>query len=223
MKLIKKNKILFVAIIAYILVAIFKPSYFVEGLKQSQYYFVEMLQILPAVFILTSLIQTWVPTPVIMKYFGDGSGIKGYGLSFLIGSLSAGPIYAAFPVCKTLFKKGAGIKNIMIILSTWAVIKVPMLINEAKFMGIEYMMIRWVLTVVAIMIMAMIVGRILKPSDIKMTEENIVIDDSVCILCGKCLNDYPDIIIKTDKGFAISDAKEVPEEIKNVCPVGAIR
>lgn len=223
MKLVKKNKILLVAIIAYILVAIFKPSYFVEGLKQSKYYFIEMLQILPAVFILTSLIQTWVPTSVIMKYFGDGSGIKGYGLSFLIGSLSAGPIYAAFPVCKTLFKKGAGIKNIMIILSTWAVIKVPMLINEAKFMGVEYMMVRWVLTVVAIMIMAMIVGRILKPADIKMTEDNIVIDHSVCILCGKCLNDYPDIIIKTDKGFAISNDKEVPEEIKNVCPVGAIR
>jgi len=223
MKKKKKNKILFVAIIAYILVAFFKPSYFVEGLKQSQYYFIEMLQILPAVFILTSLIQTWVPTPVIMKYFGDGSGIKGYGLSFLIGSLSAGPIYAAFPVCKTLFKKGAGIKNIMIILSTWAVIKVPMLINEAKFMGVEYMMVRWVLTVVAIMIMAIIIGRILKPADIKMTKENIMIDDSVCILCEKCLNEYPDVIIKTDKGFAIRDDIEVSEEIINVCPVGAIR
>ncbi|MBI9013331.1 MAG: permease [Clostridiales bacterium] len=222
MKLIKKNKILIVAIIAYILVALFKPSYFVEGLIQSKYYFIEMLQILPAVFILTSLIQTWVPTPVIMKYFGDGSGIKGYGLSFLIGSLSAGPIYAAFPVCKTLFKKGAGIKNIMIILSTWAVVKIPMLINEAKFMGVEYMVVRWALTVVAIMIMAMIVGRFLKPSDIKMTIGNIVIDDSVCILCERCLNDYPDVIIKTDKGFAIRDGKEVSEEILNVCPVGAI-
>jgi len=223
MKLIKKNKILFVAIVAYILVLFIKPAYFVEGLKQSKYYFIEMLQILPAVFILTSLIQTWVPTPVIMKYFGDGSGIKGYGLSFLIGSLSAGPIYAAFPVCKTLFKKGAGIKNIMIILSTWAVVKVPMLINEAKFMGIEYMVVRWVLTVVAIMVMAVIVGRLLKPSDIKMTEEKMMIDHSVCILCGKCLNEYPDVIVKTELGFTIRDDKEASEEIKNVCPVGAIR
>ena len=30
-------------------------------------------------------------------------------------------------------KKGASISNIVIILSAWAVIKVPMLANEAKF------------------------------------------------------------------------------------------
>lgn len=221
--MIKKNKILIIALMAYGLALIVDPSIFMSGLNQSKYYFIEMLQILPAVFILTSLIQTWVPTAVIMKYFGDGSGIKGYGLSFLIGSLSAGPIYAAFPVCKTLFKKGAGIKNIIIILSAWAVVKVPMLINEAKFMGIKYMTIRWLFTILAIFIMAILVDLMVKKEDISIIEEKKYIDTSACILCGKCLNEYPDVIIKTKVGYKISNEADYPDDIDSICPVGAIR
>jgi hypothetical protein len=40
------------------------------------------------------------------------------------------------------------ISNIVIILSTWAVIKVPMLLNESKFLGTKIMFNRWVLTTV---------------------------------------------------------------------------
>jgi hypothetical protein len=36
---------------------------------------------------------------------GEGSGVRGVLFSFLLGSFSAGPIYAAFPVCKMLLKK----------------------------------------------------------------------------------------------------------------------
>ena len=40
--------------------------------------------------------------------------------------------------------------SIIIILSSWAVIKIPMLLNEAKFLGAKFMIIRWLLTVIAI-------------------------------------------------------------------------
>lgn len=220
--MIKKNKILFTAILAYIAVAIFSMDKLVPALDQTKYYFVEMLQILPAVFVLTSLIQTWVPTKVIMKYFGDGSGAKGYVISFLIGSLSAGPIYAAFPVCQTLLKKGAGIKNVVIILSTWAVVKVPMLINEAKFMGIEFMLKRWCLTIVAILIMSWLIGLLVKKEDIQMASEKNTIDSAACILCGKCLKSYPDKIQFVNGKYTLVEGT-LTEEIKDVCPVGAIK
>jgi len=218
----KKHKILIVAILAYIILAFISPDKILGSLNQSKYYFIEMLQILPAVFILTSLIQTWVPTKVIMKYFGDGSGIKGYGISFLIGSLSAGPIYAAFPVCQTLLKKGASIRNIVIILSTWAVVKVPMLINEAKFMGFEYMMIRWLLTLVSIFVMAYLINIFVKEKDIKMVE-NHGIDTGACILCGRCLKAYPDIIVFNNGKYQVIDNKAISKEMEEICPVGALK
>ncbi|MCH4887314.1 permease [Acidaminobacter sp. JC074] len=219
--MIKKHKILIFALCSYGLVLIMSPEKILPALGQSRYYFLEMLQILPAVFILTSLIQTWVPTKVIMKYFGDGSGIRGYGISVLIGSLSAGPIYAAFPVCQTLLKKGASIKNIVIILSTWAVVKVPMLINEVKFMGFKYMIIRWILTIVAIIIMAQLTGLLVKMKDIEFSKEKDLIDEAACILCGKCLHAFPDKVQLVDGKYTLIG--ESTDDLRSVCPMGAIK
>lgn len=220
--MIKKNKILFTAVLAYLLVGLVSVDKLLPALDQTKYYFLEMLQILPAVFVLTSLIQTWVPTKVIMKYFGDGSGIKGYLISFLIGSLSAGPIYAAFPVCQTLLKKGAGIKNVVIILSTWAVVKVPMLINEAKFMGMEFMIKRWCLTIVAILMMSWVIGLLVKKKDIEVKIEKNIIDNAACILCGQCLKSYPDKVQFVKGKYTLVDGA-LTDELKEVCPVGAIK
>ncbi len=64
----KKHKILIIALLSYLVLGIVSFDKVLLSLSQSKYYFMEMLQILPAVFILTSLIQTWVPTKVIMKY-----------------------------------------------------------------------------------------------------------------------------------------------------------
>jgi hypothetical protein len=46
-------------------------------------------------------------------------------------------------------------RNLVIILSAWAVIKVPMLLNELKFLEFEFMAVRWVLTVIAIVVFFM--------------------------------------------------------------------
>lgn len=232
-KKLSKHKILLIAIIGYICVFIINSEIGIKALKESKYYFLEMIQILPPIFILTSLIQTWVPTKVIVDNFGNGSGIRGKVISFAIGSLSAGPIYAAFPVCKTLTKKGASIDNIVIILSSWAVIKIPMLINEAKFMGVNYMIVRWVLTLMAIIIMAKIMKLWIKKDDLKTMESDdnreIIIDKHICVLCGNCTRKYPDIYMIKDKEVIIEKTqlnsmnKDEIEELKACCPLGAIK
>ena len=76
------------------------PSKAVQSLNNSLYYIKEMLIIMPVILLLTSLIEAWVPKKSIERALGEGSGFKGSVFSFLLGSFSAGPIYAAFPVCK---------------------------------------------------------------------------------------------------------------------------
>lgn len=161
LRIIKKNKLLTVVIGVYFYLLIFNTSKGIEAFQQSRYYIIEMLEIIPVILIFTSLIEIWIPKETIMKNFGNNTGVKGAVFSFLIGSFSAGPIYAAFPVCRMLIKKGASIENIIIILSTWAVVKVPMLINEAKFLGFDFMFVRWILTSISIFIMAYIIGKII--------------------------------------------------------------
>ena len=86
------------------------------SVNNSGYYLKEMLVIMPVVFLLTALIEAWVPKDMIVNALGEGSGLKGSFISLALGSVSAGPIYAAFPVCKTLLQKGASISNIVVIL-----------------------------------------------------------------------------------------------------------
>ncbi|WP_373481867.1 permease [Acetobacterium sp.] len=194
---LKNNRFLMIVILAYVAVGIFAPDKFLPSLGNTGYYVKEMLMIMPVILLLTSLISAWVPKETIENAFGKNSGIKGSLFAFLLGSFSAGPIYAAFPVCKMLLSKGASIANIVIILSTWAVIKIPMLITESKFLGPEFMVVRWILTTVAIFLMGYITSRFVKPEDLPADDEAAAVYDPLslnpdyCVGCGLCAKIAP--------------------------------
>lgn len=229
--IIKKNKLLILVAFAYLVVFIISPDKAIKSVSNSVYYLVEMLQVLPVIFLLTVVIEALVPKEIILRGFGEKSGLKGNLLALLLGSISAGPIYAAFPISKTLLGKGASISNIVIILSSWAVIKVPMLANEAKFLGVNFMIIRWVLTVIAIFVMSYITGMIVKRRDLpcdSMKTATLEIKKDYCIGCGLCVKLLPEyyemnqnkaVVTKIPKGKeAILAIKESVEK----CPSKAI-
>ncbi len=231
LKTIKKNKLLVLVILAYIILFITMPQKAVASGKNSMYYVKEMLQIMPVIFILTALIEAWVPRQAIIKGFGEDSGYKGSILSFILGSISAGPIYAAFPISKMLLSKGASISNIVIILSAWAVLKVPMLANEAKFLGPRFMATRWVLTTIAIFIMAYMVSKFVKKEDIPMDKEEgntLAIKEQYCIGCGICSKLKADTFkledgkAKVIKDVSLLDADSTIKKAIEKCPPKAI-
>ncbi|MCM8709434.1 permease [Clostridium sp. SYSU_GA19001] len=234
-KVIKKNKLLTAVSLAYIFLFIAMPNKAYLSVKNSMYYIIEMLEIMPVIFILTSIIEAWVPKEVIINGFGEKAGIKGSILSFLLGSFSAGPIYAAFPVCKMLLKKGASIANVVIILSTWAVIKVPMLANEAKFLGVQFMGIRWIFTVISILIISYLMTVFVKKEDISIQEEQSLrkvtgmdINGKYCIGCGVCEKLMPQYFKVVDKKAKWKESTLNDMEINELkaiidkCPVKAI-
>ena len=231
LKKIKENLFLFCVALAYIIMFIISPSMGTASIKNSGYYIKEMLMIMPVIFILTALLDMWVPKEKIMRYLGKESKGKGIFLSFVVGSVSAGPIYAAFPMCVMLHKKGASIRNIVIILSSWAVIKVPMLLNEAKSLGPKFMAIRWVLTVIAIIIFSWITAKIVKDKDLPgevLTQSGLHINRDACMGCTLCAKSYPEIfemennkaIVKSYEGLDL-DMDKLEDAIE-ACPVKAI-
>lgn len=229
--ILKKNKLLVFVALAYITVLVISLDKAMKSVNNSVYYLFEMLQVLPVIFLLTVVIEALIPKEMIMRGFGEKSGVKGNLLALLLGSISAGPIYAAFPISKTLLSKGASIPNIIIILSTWAVIKLPMLANEAKFLGINFMIIRWVLTVIAIFIIAYITGVFVKTQDIPAEAEKAMpleIREDYCIGCGLCVELLPEyyeirnnkaVVRKMPEGDA--DGLAVRESVDK-CPSKAI-
>lgn len=226
----KSNLFLVLVILLYSILMIVNPEMGWEGVKNSGYYIKEMLMIMPVIFILTSLLDCWVPKETIMKLLGKEAKMKGSLFSFILGSISAGPIYAAFPFCVMLHKKGASIKNIVIILSSWAVIKIPMLINEVKFLGLKFMALRWLLTVIAIILFASITDKIVKDSDLKEEETNIkrgaFINKQACMGCRMCTRNYPELFEMNGAKAQVKNLVIVDEErLKPIiasCPVRAI-
>ncbi len=234
MKIIKKlkdNLFLVLILLAYAVIMIVKPMLALESVKNSAYYIKEMLMIMPVIFVLTALLDLWVPKEKITQYLGEEAKVKGLILAFVIGSISAGPIYAAFPMCVMLHKKGASIRNIIIILSSWAVIKIPMLLNEAKYLGPKFMAVRWILTVGAIILFSWITARIVKDEDLPQQQgetERVTIDKDACMGCRLCVDHYPELFEMAQGKAQVKDHD--PRTIDSVkmrsavdsCPVNAI-
>ena len=104
--------------------------------------FVEMITFMPFLFIIVGLFDVWVPKEKIQKHIGQDSGIKGIVMVVLLAMLQAGPLYGAFPVAYLLYKKGAGIRNIFIYLGAFSSMKIPMLGIEIGYLGIQFSMVR---------------------------------------------------------------------------------
>lgn len=233
MKILKKAKenifALFV-ILAYIVLFVLKPGMGIASIKNSGYYIKEMLMIMPVIFVLTALLDAWIPKEKIMKYLGEDSKTKGVVLSFLLGSISAGPVYAAFPFCVMLLKKGASIKNTVIILSSWAVIKVPMLLNEAKFLGMKFMAVRWLLTVIAIVIFSWLTSKMVTKENIqafRADETGLYINSNACMGCSLCSKNYPEAFEMRGKKAHTKELEDTLDAAKlssviEGCPTKAI-
>lgn len=231
-KRLKENPFLFSVLAIYIILFITNTEKAILAMGNTAYYLKEMLIIMPVVFLLTALIDAWIPKKLIMNALGEKSGLKGSFIALILGSVSAGPIYAAFPVAKTLFKKGASISNIVVILSAWAVIKLPMLANEAKFLSPKFMITRWILTVIGIIIMGYIVSKIVKKDDIPISKneidkDEIKINKRACIGCGLCSEIASEYFrIEDKKAVSIKNIdknqKETAIKAMERCPVNAI-
>lgn len=116
----------------------------------------EMLSFLPPIFILLGLLDVWVDRETMMKYMGNGSGMRGGLLAFILGSAAAGPLYAAFPMAGVLLKKGASLFNVFLFIGAWATTKIPLIMFETATLGFRFMILRLVCNIVGIILIAKI-------------------------------------------------------------------
>lgn len=162
MNIIKKFKAPIIIATIYLLLAVWLTDTAERSLLVAIDYAREMVFIMPPVFILMGLLEVWVPKDKIQKWLGRSSGIRGAALSFLMGTLPTGPLYVAFPMTATLLKKGARISNMIIFLGSWATLKIPQLLVEIKFLGGAFTSLRFVLTLMVIIIIGIIMEILLK-------------------------------------------------------------
>lgn len=126
-----------------------------------------MLTVLPAAFILIGLFEVWVKKETIEKHLGEGSNLKAYFWILLLASTTVGGMYVAFPVSASLYKKGAKTSVVIAYLTASSIFRIPMAIFEASFLGIQFTMIRFAVSLPLIVLSSEVLGKIIDKSDMK--------------------------------------------------------
>lgn len=132
----------------------------------------EMLLVIPPIFILLGLLDVWVPRETMIKYMGEGSGLKGILLSILIGSAAAGPLYGAFPVAAVFMKKGVKFLNILIFIGAWSTTKIPMFLFEMAALGKEFAFLRLAIDIPGIIIIAFLLSKFISKKEVDTLYKN---------------------------------------------------
>lgn len=165
--ILKRYRLFIGSLIILMIITIFKRDlgFSITGIAWLS--FKQMISVLPPIMIFLGLIDVWVPRESMMKYMGDNSGILGIGLAILIGSIAAGPMYAAFPFTTVLLKKGVKFSNVMIFMNAWCVTKISTVMFEIAALGYKFTMVRLLVDLPGIIVMGYLISLLIPKDDME--------------------------------------------------------
>ena len=166
LKIIKRYKLFLLLLIVLILIGFFNFDLASKSILNIKDSFLQMLSVLPPIMVMLGLMDVWVSRESLMKYMGNNSGLLGIFLAMLIGSIAAGPMYAAFPFTAVLIKKGAKFSNIIIFMNAWCVTKISTLLFEISSLGYKFTFVRLLIDIPGVIIMGILVEKFLSKDEL---------------------------------------------------------
>ena len=133
--IIKKYWFLVLIVVVNLFIIIFNQNIGINALNFTWKNFLNFLFMLTPIFICIGLMDVWIERETMIKILGKNSGIKGILVAFMLGVITAVPLYALLPVAGILLKKGSRISNILIFLCSSTSIRIPLLLFEVSSLG----------------------------------------------------------------------------------------
>jgi len=121
--------------------------------------FVNIIEIIIAVFVIIGLIQVWISPQKLSKILGKEAGWKGLAFASTIPLFIGGSLFTIFPLMKMLREKGASNAVVLAFVSAWCG-KVPLLPLEVEFLGVRFAILR-ILLIIPFAIAIGIVGELI--------------------------------------------------------------
>ena len=131
--------------IFYIIVYLKKPSLVVEGLKFGGNSLMKAIPLILAAFALGGLLQVLIPPEFFSRWLGPQKGFKGIFLGSLLGGITPGSIYLAFPLASGLLKGGAGIGTVIAYILAWDMWPIRRLPLEMALIGWKLVLVKFIL------------------------------------------------------------------------------
>lgn len=122
------------------------------------------IRIVPLVFLIIlfmGIINYFVGAKAVLKYVGEGSGIKGWVLAIFTGILSHGPIYIWYPLLKDFRNRGMRNSLVAVFLYNRA-IKIPLLPLMVYYFGITFVVVLLIYMIIASIVEGKIIEMLAK-------------------------------------------------------------
>jgi len=110
------------------------------------------------ILILVSLLIYLIPPSVISKYLGAGSGVLGFSIAALVGSITLIPGFISYPIAAGLIQQGASYAVVATFMTTLMMVGVVTLPLEIRYFGKTVAITRNALNFVAAVIIGLMVG-----------------------------------------------------------------
>jgi uncharacterized membrane protein YraQ (UPF0718 family) len=133
-----------------------------KGIKKGLQMFMNMLFPFLSIMIIISITLSLISKETIIKWLGNESGIMGFTIAALIGSVSLIPGFIAYPLCSVLLKIGVKYSTIAVFITTLTMVGVLTLPLEARYFGWKISVLRNLLCFAAAIIIGFSVDLIWK-------------------------------------------------------------
>jgi uncharacterized membrane protein YraQ (UPF0718 family) len=138
---LKRYRFFSILLFALLIIAFINQSLAMETVQITVKSILDMLFLLPPIFILVGLLDQWIKKESLIRYMGEKSGIYGIFFTLVLATVAAGPLYIAFPIAVLLLKKGASVRYIVFFLGAWSTVKLPVLVYELSSLGFKFTLI----------------------------------------------------------------------------------
>ncbi len=122
-------------------------------------FFIQMLKILPCVFVIIGLFEVWVKTETVERHMGHGSGLRSYVWAFLLAGGTVGGLHVGLPVADALYRKRARLGVVIAFLSFAGISRIPMTLFEASFLGWRFTAVRFAVSLPLVLVTSAAIGR----------------------------------------------------------------
>ncbi|MFC2001073.1 permease [Chloroflexota bacterium] len=133
----------------------------VAGFKRGWKMFRNVLFPFLNILILVSVLLYFIPPNVISKYLGANSGVLGFSIAAVVGSVTLIPGFISYPIAAGLIQQGASYAVVATFMTTLMMVGVVTLPLEIRYFGKTVAITRNILNFIAAIIIGLVVGLIL--------------------------------------------------------------
>lgn len=150
--------ILFALFIGFSYVIQYEPG--MQVANNFRFFALDMVKLFPPAFILVGLFMVWVDRKTVEKYFGQASGYKGFVSAIILACTTLYPFVVVVPMAAALSKKGARLGVVLTYLGATAICRIPMTIFEASFLGVQFSILRYIVSLPLIVVSSLLIEKI---------------------------------------------------------------